>query len=312
MTQQIAGKPGAPSTQKLTRVIDILNWSAGHLREKGIESPRLTVEILLSHILQVNRIDLYLNYDRPLSAPERDRFREMLKRRLNREPVQYLTGVAEFMSLKLAVDTRVLIPRPETEILVEKAVEYCQTFFSEKPVRILDIGTGSGNIACGIAASLAHATVTALDVRPEILELAHQNAEKNGLAGRIRFVLGDIFEPDTMTLGSFDLIVSNPPYITKKDYEDLMPEVRDFEPAHALHDGGDGLSCYRQIAAASKLLLDPNRSERAVFLEIGTGMSGAVEQMFRAAGYQGIGFVTDLAGINRVIQVTPGPDVRHS
>lgn len=304
MTQQIANLAGTASGQKLTRVIDILNWSANHLREKDIESPRLTVEILLSHVLGVKRIDLYLNYDRPLSEPERDQFRALLKRRLTREPVQYITGRAGFMDLMFEVDTRVLIPRPETEILVETTVEYCKTAFGDGPVRILDIGTGSGNIACCIAASLGNADVTALDVRAEILELAQRNADRNGLESRIRFVQGDIFEPDTFPPESFDVIVSNPPYVALKDFGGLMPEVRDFEPAHALHDGDDGFSCYRQIAQSSGLLLDPASSKRATFLEIGAGMSGPVKQLFADSGCSHVRIIKDLAGIERIVQAT--------
>lgn len=221
---------------------DLLKVTADYLKGKEINSPRLTAEILLSHQLKTDRVNLYLNFDQPLTENEISGYRSLIKRRLLHEPVQYITGIQEFWSLDFMVNPQVIIPRPESELLVEQAVKQVGTHFTQKnrSPRILDLGTGSGVLAISIAKEVPQAQIWATDLSEGALSIARRNAEKHGISERINFMCGDLWEPIANLDVTFDMIISNPPYIASEEYDDLMPEVRDYEPRLALdgHEGG--------------------------------------------------------------------------
>lgn len=223
----------------------LLEWTVDYFRKKGIDAPRSEAEVLLAHTLGIRRIDLYLRYDQPLSPVELASFKEVVKRRVAREPSQYITGRKEFWSLEFEVNPSVLIPRPETEILVEKAVD-CVLERGYK--RVVDVGTGSGAIIVSIAHELPILDfLVATDISPEAIAVARRNAEKHGVADRINFLVMDLFsafKPGVL----FDLIVSNPPYVSHEEYKTLAPEIRNYEPSHALLGGGkDGLDTVKAV-----------------------------------------------------------------
>ena len=226
------------------KIKDLLKVSADYLKEKNIESPQLTAEVLLAHQLKLDRIDLYLNFDQPLSENEISGYRSLIKRRLRHEPLQYITGVQEFWSLDFMVGPQVLVPRPETELLVELAIKRINTL--SKPAKhsptILDLGTGCGTIAVSLAKEIQQAQIRATDISAGALKMARLNAEKHGVLEQIEFSQGDLWDPLNQGI-TFDVIVSNPPYIASEEYDDLPPEVRDYEPRQAL-DGLEGGMAY--------------------------------------------------------------------
>jgi release factor glutamine methyltransferase len=229
----------------------LLDWTSSYLGQKGVESARLDAEVLLAHALSWKRIDLYTRYEEVPDEAQRQAFRELIRRRMEGCPVAYLVGRKEFFSLTLEVGPDVLIPRPDSECVVDECLRLARTL--ERP-RILDIGTGSGNLAIALAVRHKTAEVTAVDVSDPALAVARRNAEKHGVAGRIRFLHGDLFGP--LEAGElFDFIVSNPPYIPKGDIAGLERGVRDFEPHLALDGGADGFAVFdRLIAEASRWL----------------------------------------------------------
>lgn len=222
-------------------VRDLLHVTAEYLGEKGIDSPRLTAEILLAHRLSVDRVTLYLNFDQPLTENELSDYRTLIKRRLQREPLQYITGIQEFWSLEFVVTPQVLIPRPETELLVEQAIERLKAFPVEEnhTPRVLDLGTGCGAIAISLAKAVQQTRIWATDISAGALKLARLNAEKHGVTEKIRFIQGNLWEPLLDQGKTFDIILSNPPYIAPEEFKGLSPEVRDYEPRLAL-DGREG------------------------------------------------------------------------
>jgi release factor glutamine methyltransferase len=276
----------------------VLKEAALFLGRNGIENPRLNAERLLAFVLKSDRVGLYLQFDKPLGAGERESFKALLKRRAGHEPLQYILGECEFMSLPFRVTPDVLIPRPETEILVEKILE---SFGAAGPVRILDIGTGSGCIAVSLAKRLPESLVDAVDVDPSALDLARTNAERNGVAERARFIEADIRAGDFVQSvhAPYDAVVSNPPYVSLPDWASLPKDVRDFEPRAALCDEADGLSFYRVIAMKAKALLQPGGN---LFLEIGFGQKEAVAAILQSSGYVNVITFPDLNGIDRVVQ----------
>jgi len=226
---------------KSWNIKDLLKVTADYLKEKEIDSPRLTAEILLSHQLNTDRVNLYLNFDKPLTENEISGYRSLIKRRLLHEPVQYITGTQEFWSLDFMVDPQVIIPRPESELLVEQAIKRIGTdSIQEKPPKILDLGTGSGVLAVSIAKEVPQARIWATDLSDGALSIARRNAEKHGVAERITFICGDLWEPFENLDVTFDMIITNPPYVASEEYDDLAPEVRNYEPRLALdgHEGG--------------------------------------------------------------------------
>lgn len=228
---------------------ELLEVTAAYLKEKKIESPRLCAEILLAHLLKTTRLDLYLHFEKPLNEGEIAAYRALIKRRLDREPVQYITGSQEFWSMDFLVDPRVLIPRPETEVLVEQAVSLYKGRAlpgGEHP-RVLDLGTGCGALAVAVAREMPGASIWASDISWDALAAARVNAQRHGLGDRIRFRQGDLFGFDRARCESFDLILSNPPYVCAGDFDSLPPEVRNFEPRQALDGGEGGLYYIRKI-----------------------------------------------------------------
>jgi len=280
----------------------LLGKSTDYLKGKGSATPRLDAELLLAEVLGMNRVDLYVNYDRPLNPPEVDSYRELVVRRGTGEPVAYILGRAYFRNLALEVDRRVLIPRPETEHVVEAAVVFLsEGVWSAGPPRVLDIGTGSGAIALAVAAEYPDADVTAVDASEGALELAAGNAAAAGLAGRVAFVPSDLFA-GLDPLATFDLIVSNPPYIASAEWDSLPVDVRGFEPREALDGGADGLDCYRRIIAEAYQFLRPGG---CLILEIGYRQaSGVTGLLIDADRYRDLSVSKDYAGHDRVVRAS--------
>lgn len=270
-----------------------------HLQSRDVPEPRLSVELLLSHALRCQRIELYTNFDKPLNRQELATFRTLYERRLAREPVQYIIGTAHFMGLPFVVDQRVLIPRPETETLVEQAMVRCNALDGEKMISILDVGSGSGNVAISLAKFVKRCLVTSIDNSERALEVARLNARNHGVEEKVIFQHLDAFEPvDQLLRRRFDLLVSNPPYISSLEWETLQPEVRDYEPREALCDGADGYELYRRlIEIAPYLLLDSG----TILVEVGDRMAFSVFSMMHDAGFYDLSVVRDLQGMDRVV-----------
>ena len=238
---------------------DLLPISIDFLKEKSIESPRLCAEILLAHQLNTDRLKLYLEYDQPVGEKDLNQYRSMIKRLIDGEPVQYITGIQEFWSMDFIVDSSVLIPRSETEILVEQALRiYNEEYIDKNPeISFLDIGTGSGAIAIAIASELEKVKISAVDISAKALDTAKLNAAKHGMKNRIRFYEGDLFDPFESDHQTFDIILSNPPYVTERDYESLPKKIKEFEPRLALESGEDGLYHIRKMLEMAPEFLNP-------------------------------------------------------
>jgi len=275
-------------------ILDLLRWTTQHFASKGIESARLDAEVLLAHALGAERLRLYLDFEKPVTPEERACFRSLVRRRAEeRVPVAYLTGVREFWSLPLAVTPDVLVPRPETETLVEAVL--ARRPAREAELRWLDLGTGSGAIALAIAKERPRASVTATDLSEAALAVARRNAEALGLAARLRFAAGDGFSP--VAAERFDAIVSNPPYVCAGDADRLAPELR-HEPPLALFAPGDGTALLRRIAAEAPARLAPGG---LLALELAPAQAGDVTQCLRAAGFVELAEHRDLAGRVRAV-----------
>jgi release factor glutamine methyltransferase len=267
------------------------------------ERARLDAETLLLYVFRIidpyrNRAWLIAHQNDPTSSDTRLHFDVLVKRRLRGEPIQYITGETEFYGLPFRVTPAVLIPRPETEHLAEETLKRAADFAHP---RIVDIGTGSGCIAIALAHHLPHASITASDLSPEALTLARQNAESNQVAGHIRFLEGDLMTP--IAGETFNVIVSNPPYVPEADRSTLSVEVRDHEPALALFAGDDGLDIYRRLIPAAHAALIP---AGFLLLETGFGQQGAVTALLAASGFQSIETLPDLQGIPRVVSALRG------
>jgi release factor glutamine methyltransferase len=271
---------------------EVLAASAGYLEEKGSPSPRLDAELLLAHALDVTRVELYTHHDRPLTEDELAAIRELIRRRARREPVAYITGSKGFRTIELQVDDRVLVPRPETELLVERSLALLQGV--EEP-RVLDVGTGSGAIALSVAAELPGARVTAVDVSPGALSVARANAERLGL--EVEFVEGDLL--DGVAGRTFDAVLSNPPYIAEPHLGLSDPEVREFEPRLATVSGPDGFEIYRRLLAPARDLLEPRG---VVVVECGDGQAPWIASELEGLGYRDVAVHRDLAEIERVVE----------
>lgn len=285
------------------RLLELLNWSSEYLINHGFENARLNAELLLAHILNFKRFELYLNFDRPLSLKELADFKSVLKRRLAHEPLQYITGRTEFFSLPFITRPGVLIPRPETEILVEQALKTCQEDFkSHESIQVLDIGTGSGNIAIGVAKHVDRAMVTAVDISAEALQIAQENAELNQVSDRIQFLkIDDLASLSRKSQRAFHLVLSNPPYISRSEFINLPQEISRYEPAIALMGGADGLEFFRMIAPLLRDLLHSQGGH--VLFEIGATQSKMVRQIFLDAKFEDMVVHSDLAGRPRVIHL---------
>ncbi|MBN2062572.1 MAG: peptide chain release factor N(5)-glutamine methyltransferase [Deltaproteobacteria bacterium] len=237
---------------------NILEVTSEYLKKKAINNPRLSAELLLAHLLKKSRVALYLSFDQPLNEAEINEYRSLVMRCVAREPIQYITGKQEFWSMEFDVDKRVLIPRPESELLVEQVIALCGKTgsFEEQSPRILDMGTGSGAIAISIAQEIKNARIWASDISNSALDVAIGNAKKHGMIDRIRFLQGDLFQPFRDLSQKFDIIISNPPYIPSEDYPSLQPEVRDYEPRLALDGNEKGMFFIREIITQGQEFLD--------------------------------------------------------
>ena len=283
-------------------ILGVLKWTAQRFAERGLPSPRLDAELLAGHAFGLSRIALYTDFDRPLSPDELDRYRGLVKRRLAGEPVAYLTGRKEFWNLELAVDARVLIPRPETETLIEATLDVIGPKTptddgAQSPasgLRLWDVGTGSGAIALTLKHERPALEVFASDLSPDALAVATANAER--LALGVSFELGHLLSPFAHA-APFDIIVANLPYVPRGEIPDLSPEVRS-EPVSALDGGPDGLELMAALVAAAPARLRPLG---VLVLELGQGQAAAVMEQCRAAGFAALTAHRDLAGIERVV-----------
>ncbi len=281
---------------------EALRAAAARLRASGSRSPRLDAELLLGDVLSLERVALFSHPDRPLSSAEVERFERLLRRREAHEPVAYLRGRRGFRTLELEVTPAVLIPRPETETLVEVALDELVRAQLAAPLA-LDLGTGSGCIALALAAEHPSVRVVAVEVQEAALEVARRNVVRCGLGERVRVVRSDLFEALSPP-ERFDLIVSNPPYIPEAEYVALEQNVREYEPRCALHGGDDGLSFYRRIVPEAAGWL---RQGGLLALEVGYGQAAAVGELIAATGlYDDAVEYADLAGVSRVVTARRG------
>ncbi len=297
------------------RPLDLVALAAERLRREHIENARLEAELLLAHVLGLRRIDLYLQFERPLTPEEIAGYREVLRRRVRREPLQYITGRAAFRELDLDVDPRVLIPRPETELLVGVVLDWARGVVDASGpagdsteagpggggggLTALDLGTGSGAIALSLLQEGPFGRVLATDVSSDALDVARANAVRLGLADRLELREGDLWQ--AVQDGRFDVIASNPPYVAEEERDALMPEVRDWEPAAALYSVGDPLAVTRRIVEGAAAHLRPGG---LLALEVGAGRMDGVRSLIEAADAFGpVRVVTDHGGHERVAVV---------
>lgn len=277
--------------------LELVRWTTDYFSNHRIESARMEAEILLAHVLGVRRIDLYLNHDKPLSADELARFKSLIKRRLTREPVAYIIGIREFWSLDFSVNPSVLIPRPETECLVEAL----SPFLSEdsgSPRRLLELGTGSGAIAISLCHDHPRNFYVAMDRSAAALATARENGHRHGLEGRIQWFCGN-WETALDPNARFDFIVSNPPYVRSGDIEGLAPEIRLFEPKMALDGSADGLFAIRHIVQTAHRYLKPGGM---LAVEMGCDQRDDVSKIVSDTGqYNTPRFIKDYAGLDRVL-----------
>lgn len=275
------------------RVVDIIRSSTDFLAKKGVPDPRLDAEALLGNVLKKNRLELYLFFDRPLDQGELDQYRDHIKRRGKREPLQHILGDTGFMDLILKTSPAALIPRPESEVLATQAI----ALMGETECRILDVGTGTGCIALSLAQSLPKAKVLGIDISPEALTLAKENAQANDL--EVRFQQVNILEELPKIESRFDLVVSNPPYIAPREKDNLQIEVRDYDPPLALFADDDGLAFYHRFANILPELLNPGG--RFLFEFGGEPQEKAVLKIFSRTPYHDLEIIQDLNGDPRIV-----------
>jgi release factor glutamine methyltransferase len=292
---RLAPALGWPKPSGMT-VSQVIQRSTEFLARHGVESARLHAELMLAHVLQMPRLQLYLNFDRVLTDTELDALRAMVKRRSAREPLQHILGLTNFCGLDLEVNRDVLVPRPETELLAERACSVLAGMAGANPV-VLDFGTGSGCLAVVIATRFPVAQVHATDVSEPALTVARRNAARHGVAERIQFHRADGLATLPPEL-RFDLLVSNPPYIPTAQIASLQPEVRDHDPHVALDGGPDGLRFFRLLAAEAPAFLKPGA---VAVLEFGDGQAAAVQALFQAHGWQIMAVEPDEAGTPRLL-----------
>nr|WP_304097103.1 peptide chain release factor N(5)-glutamine methyltransferase [Mitsuokella multacida] len=282
---------------KIWTIGRILKWTEQYFKDKGIESPRLDAEVLLAHVLEKQRIYLYVHFDEPLQPGELAAYREMIKKRVLRVPVAQILGEKEFMGLTFKVTADTLVPRPDTEILVQAAVDRLRAMAGEEPLRFADIGTGSGAICLSVLHYLSDTVADTVDISPAARAVAEENAASLGLADRVTFHTGDLLQP--LSGISFAAILSNPPYIPEADIATLAPEVRLKEPHTALSGGQDGLDFYRRLAEEAPAMLVPGGFTA---FEVGIHQAGDVADLLKANPLiDRTEILPDYAGIDRVV-----------
>jgi len=294
--------PPVPREAEWT-ILSLIKWATGYFTAHGIDSPRATAEILLATLLNLKRIDLYLRYDQPLLNSELSGFKSLIKRRINREPVAYIIGKKDFWSLELEITPDVLIPRPDTETLVEAALS-CLGPADAPPDpagQVLELGTGSGAIVLALASERPAYRYIATDISLCSLQVARKNARRHQLDAAVQFVAGNWLDPFSPDRPVFDMIVSNPPYIPSGDIPGLQPEVSRFEPMLALDGRSDGLHAIRRIIFSAHSLLKP---QGVLLLEMGFNQKSAVAEVIQECGrYPRFHFLKDYAGHNRVVVI---------
>jgi release factor glutamine methyltransferase len=292
----------------------LIEWTRSFFEKKGIPQPRLEAEILLAHVLGIERIDLYMRYEQSADEAQRAAFRDLVRRRAEREPTRYLTGGCEFMSLAMKVTPACLIPRPETELLVEEVLRLAgaprrpataaaveaSSAQAPAPLSVIDLCTGCGCIAVSLAVNLPHARVTATDISAEALEVARINAEAHGVAERVTLLQGDLYEPlDAADVQPADFLVANPPYVPEADWAGLEPEIREHEPRTALVSGPAGTEIVARILKGAPAYLRPGGW---LLVEIGSEQGGAVAgQAAAVRGLTEARVVKDYAGLDRIL-----------
>lgn len=284
----------ARNSQKIWRVLDLIKWGEKYFSDNNFENPRKEIELLLQDILECSRVDLYLRFEEPLAKLQLVKLREWVQRRKSREPIQYITGKAGFHNLILNVSPEVLIPRPESERLVDVLIE---TIGKNKNISILDIGTGSGCLALALGQELPNVKITGIDNSTKAIEIAQLNAKTLKIENVI-FSQLDLFE--NKIEGKYDVVISNPPYIPQKEIESLMPEVKNFEPHSALTDSADGLTFYHKISEISKRIIN---SKGWFFLEVGLGKHPKkAMQLFSNEKFKNVELIKDYNGDDRVLR----------
>ena len=287
-------------------VARLVDWTREHFRKCGLESPRLSAELLLAHCLGCERIQLYARWDAVPGDDARAKFRALVAKAAAHRPIAYLLGTKEFFSMPFEVTPDVLIPRPETEILVERALELARAGGDDGQFRVLDLCTGSGCIAISIAAHAPHAAVTATDISSEALTVARRNAARHSVADRIEFHHGDLYaalaEPDR-----FDAVVCNPPYVAEADAGALPKNVRDYEPHMALFAGPDGLAIIRRVVAGAADRLSPGGH---LLLEVAYDQAATVRALFAESQWGRVISHRDLGGHERVVHATRSAETR--
>ncbi|NHZ85576.1 MAG: peptide chain release factor N(5)-glutamine methyltransferase [Planctomycetia bacterium] len=284
----------ARNSKKIWRVIDLVKWGEQYFSENNFDNPRKEIEILLQDILECDRVDLYLRFEEPLAKAQLAKLREWVQRRKNREPLQYITGKAGFYNLVLNVTPDVLIPRPESERLIEVLIE---TIGEKSNISILDIGTGSGCLALALGKELPKAHITGIDKSAKAIEIAQLNAESLKI-NNVNFSQIDLI--NNKIEGKYDIVISNPPYIPQKEIETLMSDVKNFEPHSALTDSADGLTFYRKIIEISKEII---KSNGWFFLEVGLGEHPKKAiKLFSKEKFKNITLIKDYNGDDRVLK----------
>jgi len=281
-------------SNKIWRVIDILKWGEQYFADNNFDNSRKEIEILVQELLNCKRVDLYLRFDEPLTINQLNTLRDWVTRRKNREPSQYITGKAGFYNIELEITKDVLIPRPESEILIDSVL---QVYSKKSQLSILDIGTGSGCLAISLAKELPIANVVGIDNSDKAIELAKRNATKLGIQNA-EFKIIDILKEKTEN--KYDLIISNPPYIPKSEMSKLMDDVINFEPHSALTDNIDGLTFYRKFIEISNLIMNKNG---LIFLEVGKGEHPKkVSELFNNNEFANVELIKDYNGDERVLK----------
>ena len=276
-------------------VLEAIQLSTTYLENKGVESARTNAELLLADILNCKRLELYLSFDKPLKENELDIYREFIKKRGQRIPLQYILGYVDFYGYKFCVDHNVLIPRPETELLVERIIE---DISGKDKLRMLDVGCGSGNISLVLANKLSQAEVLGIDISEAALNNAEKNKNSFNFNGNVTFLKTDILHDNIEHLGKFDLVVSNPPYVSLNDFNELEPELKNYEPRISLTDEHDGLTFYRRIISLSKIMLNP---KGRIYFEVGKDQHTAISEMMLDTGFSNLKVIKDYSGIERIV-----------
>jgi release factor glutamine methyltransferase len=281
----------------------LLNWITDFFTQKGVDSPRLSAELLLSHVLGLSRIELYTLFDRVVEAAQLEKLRDLVKRCGNQEPLAYLIGRCEFYSLPLKITRDCLIPRPETELLVERAVEFLRKRAGKQ--QVLDLCTGSGCIAAALAKNVKDCTILATDICDKALSVAAENIAALKLSDKIKLLCGDLFDPVIAELDSAgaDLIVSNPPYVSDAEFDAMDKNVKDYEPRGALYGGVDGLDIYRRIIDKSS---DYLKKDGMLMMEIGYAQGKSVAGLLDVAGFKSIRIEKDLNKNDRIAIAAKG------